>query len=101
MHACSVHHGECACVCLRVCSVYDDESFADLRSAPLVEAAQAWAALGNVRALCLVLGAAPSVLGPHLLTLLNCLPETLDPRSYSQLLPRVRQYPSVSIHHER
>jgi hypothetical protein len=70
-------------------SVYEPEAYVALRDAPLLEVGQAWAALGDVRAVGLLLATAGATLGPYLLTLLNCLPETLDPRVYAHLLPKV------------
>jgi len=67
---------------------HDPAAYEAFRSAPLPSAATALAATGNVAALAVLLQRHPAALGPHLLRVLSALPETLDPRTYSSLLPR-------------
>lgn len=67
---------------------FDQESYESFRSIPLPHAAAAFAATCSVHALQVLLQRHPHALGHHLLQLLSALPETLDPRQYSALLPR-------------
>jgi len=68
--------------------VYEAGGWASFRDAPLQGAAAALAACGNVSGLQAMVGRHPRALLSHLLRLLELLPETLDPRTYSPLLPR-------------
>jgi len=68
---------------------YDPEMFAVLRTEPLPKAAAAFAAAGNVAGLAVLLQRHKSTLAPRLLQLLSALPESLDPRIYASLVPRV------------
>lgn len=67
---------------------YDPSSYEALRSAPLPAAAAALAATGCATPLAALVARHPAALGRHLLGILSALPETLDPRTYSSLLPR-------------
>jgi hypothetical protein len=67
---------------------HDPAAYEAFRSAPLPAAAAALAASGAAGALAALVQRHPAALGPHLLGLLSALPETLDPRTYSALLPR-------------
>jgi hypothetical protein len=57
----------------------------------MLEAAQHWAALGDVNVVSIVLAAGPALVGgvAGLLVVLSSLPETMDPRAYAHLLPRL------------
>jgi hypothetical protein len=67
---------------------HDPAAFEAFRAAPLPAAALSLAATGNVAALAVLIQRHPAAVGPHLLRVLSALPETLDPRTYSALLPR-------------
>lgn len=74
---------------------YDAAAYAAFRDLPLPAAAGSWAALGGVGPLTALAAAYPAALspaapGPLLLGVLSRLPETLSPRLYGALLPRVR-----------
>lgn len=62
-----------------------------LRHTDVMDVACAWAELGQVAALASLVAAYPTALGSGhaLLRVLGRLPETLDPRLYAQLLPKV------------
>ncbi|KAG2437019.1 hypothetical protein HYH02_011450 [Chlamydomonas schloesseri] len=74
--------------------VYDAAAYAAFRDLPLAAAAGSWAALGGVGPLTALAAAYPAALspsapGPLMLGVLSRLPETLSPRLYGALLPRV------------
>ncbi|KAG1678031.1 hypothetical protein FOA52_000827 [Chlamydomonas sp. UWO 241] len=68
--------------------VFDGDAFNAFRHAELLEAAVQYAASGDVSSLTVLLQHHPVVLAPHLLELLDALPESLDPRLYASLLPK-------------
>jgi hypothetical protein len=72
-----------------LCRGYEPSAFEALRDAPLLEVATSWASLGDITALSTLLYYHPFALGPHWLTVLSALPETVDPRTIAHLLPRV------------
>eukprot|EP00798_Chlamydomonas_sp_ICE-L_P021354 gene21354-28290_t len=69
--------------------VIDPDAFKAFRDASLYDAASEWACLGDITSLALLVQRHPLELGPCLLDVVGQLPETLDPRLYSSLLPRI------------
>lgn len=67
--------------------VYDAAAYAEYRDADLQQAAQSFAAMGNTRGVAAILRHHPNAVRCHLLATLSCIPETVDPRSYADLLP--------------
>ncbi|MEW5302472.1 MAG: hypothetical protein WDW36_005253 [Sanguina aurantia] len=74
---------------------FDATAFQELRALPLKQLAEDWAHAGHVTALLTLVSHYPASLsrGAPLLRVLDALPETLDPRMYSALLPKSRGSP--------
>ncbi|GAX79632.1 hypothetical protein CEUSTIGMA_g7073.t1 [Chlamydomonas eustigma] len=79
--------------------IFDGAAFSAFKEVTIQEAALQYAAAGDVSALALMLQHHPVVLGAALLGVLDALPETLDPRLYAQLLPKVDGLPSLNPLH--
>ena len=80
---------------------YDPAAFTLFRDCSLADSAAAYAAEGEVACIEKLLLHHPVTVMPRLLEILDSIPETLPPRAYLHLLPKV--YASVSSsprHHE-
>lgn len=72
------------------CRQYDAAAYASFRDTALQQAASEWAAAGAVAALQVLAAAYPRLLqGRLLLRVLELMPESLSPRMYAALLPKV------------
>jgi hypothetical protein len=69
--------------------IFDGAAYTAFKEVTIQGAALQYAAVGDVSALAVMLQHHPVLLGPALLGVLEALPETLDPRLYAQLLPKV------------
>jgi hypothetical protein len=75
---------------------YDPSVFEALRHEDIRTAAAALAATGHVAGLQLLLQRHRAALQPRLLALLTSLPESLDPRTYTALIPRAAAAPAAA-----
>ena len=73
------------------CRYYDAAAFALFRDCSLAESAAAYAAEGEVASIEKLLLHHPVTVTPCLLEVLDSIPETLPPREYLHLLPKVHQ----------
>ncbi|CAM9239282.1 unnamed protein product, partial [Chrysoparadoxa australica] len=62
-------------------------SLTEMRSLEWVDVAKSLAQRGRIKAVTILFMNCPGATFPNRLTLLNELPETIDPRNYSHLLP--------------
>ncbi len=74
---------------MRLCRAYSAAAFEEFKDASLKAIAAALARCGALGLLQALLRAHPYSLAPHLLQLLDALPETLPPAAYLHLLPQV------------
>ena len=71
--------------------VFDATAFSSFKDVELIEAARQYAAAGDMSSLNVIVQHHPLALGPSILQILEAIPETMDPRLYAALLPRVRE----------
>jgi hypothetical protein len=80
--------------------LWDAEAFASFRDSDMPSVAKELAGCGEIAKLSLLFQRHHWTLGPYLLEVLGQVPESLDPRLYAQLLPKVRcgeSCPSASL----
>ena len=77
-------------------SVFSAAAYAAFKDADLPEAARQYAAAGDVPSLVTLVQRHPAALGPGVMGVLEALPESMDPRLYAQLLPRVSERPATA-----
>lgn len=68
---------------------FDPAAFEDFSECVLKAAAAAFAQVGDVAGLGILLARHPYTLMPNLLEILSSLPETMEPKQYASLLPQV------------
>lgn len=68
---------------------WDVEAFASFRDSDMISVAKELAGCGDVSRLSALIQRHSRILGPFLLDILDQVPESLDPRLYAQLLPKV------------
>jgi len=76
--------------------VFSAAAYAAFKDADLLEAARQYAAAGDVPSLVTLVQRHPAALGPGVMGVLEALPESMDPRLYAQLLPRVSERPATA-----
>ena len=89
LRSCERSGPDLSCSDCNVSRVFDAAAFTSFKDVELIDAARQYAAAGDVGSLTLLLQHHPVALGPYILQILEAVPESMDPRMYAAVLPRV------------